>query len=415
MRRSRLLAATAGGAAVASFSTWLLAAESRGPLPAGDFAPRKAHAWTLTGTDAAAVRRDALRRASVRVPDGLGLDLATRNDSRSNAEVATCRFLRAAPTGTSAKFDCVLDGGDVVKVKYSRNPEIHAEVAATRLVSALGFAADHVDDRPAAALLRLPALPVLHDAAARGGRSRRDHRRVRVRRRLHRLRVGRGRAQVSRAGDRDPDARRVGVVGAATIRRRRAPRSMRFGCSRSSSRTGTTRRRTSGSSASTILRLTTAATPSPASTRRAPRSRPRKEPATAAGADSGPRRHVRAQQGQPRALARAADLDRSRGVPCQHARTCRSRAATFPDADDLGSGPRASSAAELAALSDADVRGLFAAARFPDYPEHHRRSPRSRRLDRGVPPPRRSDPHRRPVSRLIAPASTEWPVRLIAW
>ena len=48
------------------------------------------------------------------------------------------------PTGTSAKFDCVLEGGEIVKVKYSRNPEIQAEVAATRLITALGFGADEV-------------------------------------------------------------------------------------------------------------------------------------------------------------------------------------------------------------------------------------------------------------------------------
>ncbi len=105
------------------------------------------------------MRREALRRASVRVPDGLGLDLATRNDSRSNTEVAACRFLRAAPTGTSAKFDCVLDGGEVVKVKYNRNPEIQAEVAATRLVSALGFGADQVEIVPRLRCYGCPRFP----------------------------------------------------------------------------------------------------------------------------------------------------------------------------------------------------------------------------------------------------------------
>jgi hypothetical protein len=45
--------------------------------------------------------------------------------------------------GTTPKFYCELADGEVVKVKYGRNnPELAAEVAATRLLSALGFGAD---------------------------------------------------------------------------------------------------------------------------------------------------------------------------------------------------------------------------------------------------------------------------------
>jgi hypothetical protein len=47
--------------------------------------------------------------------------------------------------GTTPKFDCELPGGDVIRVKYGRgNPELRAEVAATRLLSALGFGADRM-------------------------------------------------------------------------------------------------------------------------------------------------------------------------------------------------------------------------------------------------------------------------------
>jgi hypothetical protein len=48
------------------------------------------------------------------------------------------------PSGTSAKFNCVLDGGEIVKVKYGRNPEIYAETAATELLALLGYPADEV-------------------------------------------------------------------------------------------------------------------------------------------------------------------------------------------------------------------------------------------------------------------------------
>ena len=57
----------------------------------------------------------------------------------------TCRFTIEEVGGTTPKFNCELPGGDVVKVKYgAANPELRAEVAATRLLSALGFGADHM-------------------------------------------------------------------------------------------------------------------------------------------------------------------------------------------------------------------------------------------------------------------------------
>ena len=63
------------------------------------------------------------------------------------AEDATveCRLVVKGMSGTTPKFDCERPGGDVVRVKYGRgNPELHAEVAATRLLSALGFGADRM-------------------------------------------------------------------------------------------------------------------------------------------------------------------------------------------------------------------------------------------------------------------------------
>jgi hypothetical protein len=57
----------------------------------------------------------------------------------------TCRFRLENVGGTTPKFNCELPGGEVVKVKYGwANPEIHAEVAATRLLNALGFGADRM-------------------------------------------------------------------------------------------------------------------------------------------------------------------------------------------------------------------------------------------------------------------------------
>jgi hypothetical protein len=56
-----------------------------------------------------------------------------------------CRFVPEVVGGLTPKFNCQLADGTVVKVKYGRsNQEIFAEVAATRLIAALGFGADRM-------------------------------------------------------------------------------------------------------------------------------------------------------------------------------------------------------------------------------------------------------------------------------
>ena len=110
--------------------------------------------WLLSGPDATNLRLDALRRATALAPEA-------RQHPALPDETILCMFLRAAPTGTSAKFDCVLEGGEVVKIKYGRNPEIQAEVAATRLVTTLGFAADDVQVVPRLRCYGCPRFPFL--------------------------------------------------------------------------------------------------------------------------------------------------------------------------------------------------------------------------------------------------------------
>jgi hypothetical protein len=56
-----------------------------------------------------------------------------------------CEFVLKTVGGTSPKFYCRLPDGDVVKVKYGEaNAEVPAEVAATRLMHALGFFVDRM-------------------------------------------------------------------------------------------------------------------------------------------------------------------------------------------------------------------------------------------------------------------------------
>lgn len=156
MRRTRLLVAATGLLAIAAVSSWLLAAEQKGSLPQDTHAAQVTQRWPLTAAHGVAVRDDALRRASVWAgthPRHVGNLLAE--------SPATCRFISTPPTGTSAKFDCMLRNGERVKVKYGRNPEIHAEFAATRLLAALGFPADDVVIVPRLRCYGCPRFPFL--------------------------------------------------------------------------------------------------------------------------------------------------------------------------------------------------------------------------------------------------------------
>ena len=158
--------------AVAGVSTWLLTAEARGVLPSGAFEPERRADWPVTDTNAEAIRRDALTRAAVRLPGplrgtrptyGSPFDVGRVPPSgpAGSADPLTCRYLADEPSGTSAKFNCVLDGGEIVKVKYSRNPEIPAEAAATRLLTLLGLPADEVRIVPRVRCYGCPRFPFL--------------------------------------------------------------------------------------------------------------------------------------------------------------------------------------------------------------------------------------------------------------
>jgi hypothetical protein len=56
----------------------------------------------------------------------------------------SCRFVLKRLSGTTPKFNCRLDTGEEVRIKYGNGPEIPAEAAATRLLRAIGFVADEI-------------------------------------------------------------------------------------------------------------------------------------------------------------------------------------------------------------------------------------------------------------------------------
>ena len=90
-------------------------------------------------------RRTGLAAARVPIAQAALDSNPPDRESFDEDDVLECRPRCEGMGGTTPKFDCELPGHDVVRVKYGRgNPELHAEIAATRLLSALGFGADRM-------------------------------------------------------------------------------------------------------------------------------------------------------------------------------------------------------------------------------------------------------------------------------
>jgi hypothetical protein len=91
---------------------------------------------------------------SVNTPGPKGFD--------ANADV-DCTFSLEPVGGTTPKFYCTLADGDRVKVKYSERPlpngEVPSEIAATRLLAALGFPADRMNRVHSVRCRACPPLP----------------------------------------------------------------------------------------------------------------------------------------------------------------------------------------------------------------------------------------------------------------
>jgi hypothetical protein len=97
--------------------------------------------------DADEWRRDALARASLWSRPAAPIeraDLRRRSGPGGFPEEVVCKFRPDKTRGATPKFDCVFEGGEVLKVKYGVTPEVHTEVAASRLLEALGAGADHM-------------------------------------------------------------------------------------------------------------------------------------------------------------------------------------------------------------------------------------------------------------------------------
>jgi hypothetical protein len=118
------------------------------PLLQGNQVGRTAHTAahpTLTKE----ARLAFIRKAQVWKPTDIpNMDLRTGPDGAGTFqpnEMVTCNYAEAPKHGATRKFHCTLPDGNVVKVRYGeRNGEVEGQVLATRLLWALGFAADRV-------------------------------------------------------------------------------------------------------------------------------------------------------------------------------------------------------------------------------------------------------------------------------
>jgi hypothetical protein len=126
---------------------WLLLPARRDDPPSFPSA-RPARKWHVDPAKARQYRDRALKQARTwHATDPRAADFSKNPSDPSgllSTDVVECRHLEKAAGGTSPKFDCVLADGEVVRVKYGFTKEIHAEVAASRLLTALGFGADRV-------------------------------------------------------------------------------------------------------------------------------------------------------------------------------------------------------------------------------------------------------------------------------
>ena len=108
-----------------------------------DFAPvpvKKSNSKNVSAEE----RLDALARAQVWRAPSVPVGKARLTGAPSQPESISCRFQITDLGGTAQKFDCTLENGELIRVKYGRTQEIPSEVAASRLLHTLGFGADEV-------------------------------------------------------------------------------------------------------------------------------------------------------------------------------------------------------------------------------------------------------------------------------
>jgi hypothetical protein len=154
--KARRTASRSRGWAISGLAATIVIAVPVWLLPAGRERPPvhfsepniEETAWPAPADRAQALRDSALRRARVWRPvDVAAADLSNNPpdpDGTLSEPLVRCQMVHREMGGTTPKFDCALPDGEVIRVKYGRTAEVPAEIATTRLLTALGFGADRV-------------------------------------------------------------------------------------------------------------------------------------------------------------------------------------------------------------------------------------------------------------------------------
>ena len=166
-------------------------------------------------------RRTARRpgpRAGLAAAAGADRASAARLRTRNSRRRSACTFVITELGGTAPKFDCLLENGDRIRVKYGRTPEIPSEVAAARLLHALGFGADDVMLVEKLRCYGCPAEPFVTMRSLGLVGAEELYSKIMNTASLQGLRVGRRRAKALGPADRNRRARRLGVLRARSDR-----------------------------------------------------------------------------------------------------------------------------------------------------------------------------------------------------
>lgn len=107
--------------------------------------PRSTAFVTPAQRDAALASARVWQQPSIPISKAdLGVNPPGRDSFDPSADVE-CTFVAEHVGGSTRKFNCRLQTGEIVKVKYGAgNAELPAETAATRLLTAVGFAVDRM-------------------------------------------------------------------------------------------------------------------------------------------------------------------------------------------------------------------------------------------------------------------------------
>jgi hypothetical protein len=147
LSRARLTVSVAVLTFILGAAWWLATAGQQSPDAASMSRPVEKQAANKTPSRDKRIVSDEQRRALLQraqVWRAVQKPIAPAAFAVENLEEVKCRFVIDDLGGTTPKFDCELETGEEVRIKYGNGPEALGEVAATRLLRALGFGADRV-------------------------------------------------------------------------------------------------------------------------------------------------------------------------------------------------------------------------------------------------------------------------------